>query len=109
MSDQRGRRKPMIVGGLICTIGAVGCALAPSIGLLIVFRVVQGFGGGLAAVVARAVVVDVAKGDQLARVMSIMMALGGLCLWSPPSSAVRCSPSAEHGEPFSGSWSGSGC
>src|SRR3954471_358318 len=23
-SDQRGRRKPMIVGGLICTLGAVG-------------------------------------------------------------------------------------
>ena len=66
----------MIVGGLICTLGAVGCALAPSIGLLIVFRVVQGFGGGLAAVVARTVVVDVAKGDLLAKVMSIMMALG---------------------------------
>jgi MFS transporter, DHA1 family, multidrug resistance protein len=78
LSDQRGRRKPMIVGGLICTLGAVGCALAPSIGLLIVFRVVQGFGGGFAAVVARAVVVDVAKGDVLAKVMSIMMALGGL-------------------------------
>jgi MFS transporter, DHA1 family, multidrug resistance protein len=78
LSDQRGRRIPMIVGGLICTLGAVGCALAPSIGLLIVFRVVQGFGGGVAAVVARAVVVDVAKGDLLAKVMSIMMALGGL-------------------------------
>ena len=77
-SDQRGRRTPMIIGGLICTLGAVGCALAPSIWVLIVFRIVQGFGGGLAAVVARAVVVDVAKGDQLARVMSIMMALGGL-------------------------------
>ena len=78
LSDQRGRRIPMIVGGLICTLGAIGCALAPSIWVLIVFRVVQGFGGGLAAVVARAVVVDVAKGDLLARVMSIMMALGGL-------------------------------
>jgi MFS transporter, DHA1 family, multidrug resistance protein len=78
LSDQRGRRMPMIVGGLICTLGAVGCALAPSIWLLIAFRVVQGFGGGFAAVVARAVVVDVAKGDLLAKVMSIMMALGGL-------------------------------
>ena len=37
LSDQRGRRKPMIAGGLICTLGAVGCALAPSIGLLIMF------------------------------------------------------------------------
>jgi MFS family permease len=43
----------MIAGGLICTLGAVGCALTPSIGLLIVFRVVQGFGGGVAAVVAQ--------------------------------------------------------
>ena len=78
LSDQRGRRMPMIVGGLLCTAGAIGCALAPSIWFLIACRVIQGFGGGLAAVVARAVVVDVAKGDLLARVMSIMMALGGL-------------------------------
>jgi MFS transporter, DHA1 family, multidrug resistance protein len=96
-SDQRGRRMPMIVGGLLCTLGAVGCALAPSIWFLVVFRVVQGFGGGLAAVVARAVVVDVAKGDQLVRVMSILMALGGWRRWSPGCSAVRCSPSAEPG------------
>ena len=78
LSDQHGRRRPMIVGGLLCTVGALGCAFAPSIWFLIVFRVIQGFGGGLAAVVARAVVVDVAKGDLLAKVMSIMMALGGL-------------------------------
>lgn len=78
LSDQRGRRLPIIAGGLICTLGALGCALTPSIGWLIAFRVVQGFGGGMAAVVARAVVVDVARGDQLARVLSIMMALGGL-------------------------------
>ena len=51
-SDQRGRRMPMIIGGLICTLGAVGCARAVHLGL-IVFRIVQGFGGGLAAVVAR--------------------------------------------------------
>lgn len=77
-SDQRGRRLPLIAGGLVCTLGAIGCALAPSIGWLIAFRVVQGFGGGVSAVVARAVIVDVARGDVLARVMSLMMALGGL-------------------------------
>ena len=68
----------MIIGGLICTIGAVACALSPSIGVLIIARVVQGFGGGMASVVARAVIVDLAQGDRLARVMSIMMAIGGL-------------------------------
>jgi DHA1 family bicyclomycin/chloramphenicol resistance-like MFS transporter len=77
-SDQRGRRLPLLIGGVVCTIGAVGCALAPGIGWLVAARVVQGFGGGVAAAVARAVIVDVAHGDLLAKVMSILQALGGL-------------------------------
>jgi DHA1 family bicyclomycin/chloramphenicol resistance-like MFS transporter len=77
-SDQRGRRRPLLIGGLVCTIGAVGCALAPGIGWLVAARVVQGFGGGVAAAVARAVIVDVAHGNLLAKVMSILQALGGL-------------------------------
>lgn len=88
--DRHGRRRPMLIGGLLCTLGAVGCALAPSIGFLIVFRVLQGFGGGVASVVARAVVVDVAHGDALAKVMSIMMALGGLAPWWRRWWAVPC-------------------
>ena len=50
---------------------------------------------------------DVAKGDLLAKVMSIMMAVGGLAPMVAPVLAGRCSPSAEPGEPFFGSWSGS--
>ena len=77
-SDQRGRRMPLIVGGMVCLLGAVGCALAPSIWFLVAARVVQGVGGGIAAAVARAVIVDVAHGDQLAKLMSVLQALGGL-------------------------------
>ena len=109
LSDQPGRRVPMIVGGLLCTVGAVGCVFAPSIWVLVVFRVVQGFGGGLAAVVARAVVVDVAKGDLLAKVMSIMMALGGLAPMVAPVLGGRCLRWAGPGGPCSGSWSASAC
>jgi DHA1 family bicyclomycin/chloramphenicol resistance-like MFS transporter len=109
LSDQRGRRMPMIVGGLICTLGAVGCALARSIWVLIVFRIVQGFGGGLAAVVARAVVVDVAKGDQLARVMTILMALGGLApMIAPVFGGVVLTLGGTWRTVF-GAWSASGC
>jgi MFS transporter, DHA1 family, multidrug resistance protein len=53
----------MILGGLNCTLRAVGCALAPSIGLLVVFRTIQGIGGGPASVVGRAVIVDTARGE----------------------------------------------
>ena len=78
LSDRFGRRTPLIIGGVICTLGAIGCALAPSIGVLITMRLVQGVGGGIAATISRAVVIDVARGDLMARVMSILMALGGL-------------------------------
>lgn len=77
LSDQLGRRRPILVGGLVCTLGAVGCAVAPSIGWLIVARFFQGLGGGAAAVVARAQVVDLAVGDRLAKVMTLIMAIGG--------------------------------
>lgn len=59
VSDQVGRRVPLVTGGLVCTLGAIGCALAPLIQALIAFRVLQGFGGGAAAAVARAVVMYV--------------------------------------------------
>ena len=77
-SDQRGRRRPIIVGALVCALGAIACALAPSIWFLVAARVAQGFGGGVAAAVARAVLVDVAAGDVLARIMSVLQAVGGL-------------------------------
>ena len=77
-SDQRGRRVPLMLGSLICLLGAVGCAIAPSIGVLIACRVLEGVGGGVAGVVGRAVVVDLATGARLAKVMSIVTGFSGL-------------------------------
>lgn len=77
-SDSRGRRTPIIVGGIICALGAIACSVSPTIWVLIAARVVQGVGGGIAAATARAVIVDVARGPQLAKVMSVMQAIGGL-------------------------------
>lgn len=78
VSDQRGRRGPILVGALVSMAGSLLCMVAPSIPLLIVGRLLQGLGGGAAAAVARAVVVDLAHGDVLARTMSLMMAITGL-------------------------------
>ena len=77
-SDQYGRRIPMIIGGLACTAGGLICAVAPSIWVLFAGRIIQGLGGGAAAAIGRAVLVDVAKGDALAKAMSLLMALQGL-------------------------------
>ncbi|MCD2171764.1 multidrug effflux MFS transporter [Rhizobium sp. C4] len=73
VSDMYGRRPPLIAGMTIYMIGAIGCALAPSVHALIAFRFIQGLGAGAGAVIARAVVRDLHTGPEAARLMSLLM------------------------------------
>ena len=52
VSDGVGRRHPLVIGSLLFFLFSVGCALTPSIGLLIAFRLLQGIAGGTTVVVA---------------------------------------------------------
>jgi DHA2 family methylenomycin A resistance protein-like MFS transporter len=47
MSDMFGRRRLLLIGLTIFIIGSLGCALAPSVGLLIGARAVQGIGSSI--------------------------------------------------------------
>ena len=78
VSDQRGRRRPLVAAVVVMTIASVVCAVAPSIGVLMVARFVQGFAGGWAMVIGRAVMVDLATGAQLVRVLNLIAAVGGI-------------------------------
>jgi DHA1 family bicyclomycin/chloramphenicol resistance-like MFS transporter len=78
VSDQRGRRLPLVAGVLVMTIASVVCAVAPSIAMLATARFVQGFAGGWAMVIGRAVIVDLATGAQLVRVLNVIAAVGGI-------------------------------
>ena len=60
------------------TAASVLCAVAPSITVMMIARFVQGFAGGWAMVIGRAVIVDVASGAQLVRVLNVIAAVGGL-------------------------------
>lgn len=63
LSDDRGRR-PVLLSGLACfTLAGAGCALSLSGGMLIICRLIQGFGAGVCAVVAFAMVQDLFEGD----------------------------------------------
>ena len=77
-SDQRGRRLPLVAGTVLVVVASVLCATAPSIGVLMAARLLQGFGGGWAMVIARAVIVDRAHGAQLVRVLNVVMGIGGI-------------------------------
>ncbi|MCG3266456.1 multidrug effflux MFS transporter [Yoonia sp. I 8.24] len=72
-ADQVGRKRPLYVGVGIFILGAVGCALAPSIGWLIAARALQGLGGAVLMVVPRAIVRDMHTGTQATRLMAMIM------------------------------------
>lgn len=72
LSDIYGRKAPLY-GGLACFIaGAIGCALAPNVGWLIAFRVVQGIGAAM-GVIPRAIIRDLHTGPEAAKLMSLVM------------------------------------
>jgi MFS transporter, DHA1 family, multidrug resistance protein len=77
-SDAAGRRRPLLLGLLAYALTSLFCALAPSIGILIGLRLLQGLGGAAGIVIARATVRDLYGGLDLARFMAWMMAVNGL-------------------------------
>lgn len=72
-SDLFGRKAPLLFGLVLFTLASVGCALAPDIHTLVVFRFMQGLGAGAAMTIPRAVVRDVHTGNDAARLMSLLM------------------------------------
>ncbi|WP_424810317.1 multidrug effflux MFS transporter [Rhodococcus sp. 27YEA15] len=78
ISDGIGRRKMMVVAAVIMTLSSVACAIAPSIGFLVAARLVQGLSGGSAIVLARACISDRARGDNAAKLFSLMMIIGSI-------------------------------
>lgn len=57
ISDQIGRRRPIIAGGIIALVGSMICVFTPNIWVLLFGRVFQGLGGGIASSVGRAFLV----------------------------------------------------
>jgi MFS transporter, DHA1 family, multidrug resistance protein len=78
LSDGLGRRRLLLAATVVTTIAAMVCALAPSVQTLIAARLFQGLSGGAAIVLARACIADRARGDNAARLFSIMMIIGGV-------------------------------
>jgi DHA1 family bicyclomycin/chloramphenicol resistance-like MFS transporter len=71
-SDMLGRKKPLYFGLVVFAVGSVGCALAPDIQTLVVWRFVQGLGACAGMVVPRAVVRDLHTGAEAARLMALL-------------------------------------
>ena len=62
LADRYGRKPAMLAGLGLFTLCALGCALAPSIGALLAFRLLQGVGAGTVGILPRAIIRDLFEG-----------------------------------------------
>ena len=92
LSDVIGRRPAMMIGLAVYGVGTVVAIFAPSFGLLLAGRAVQGMGAAAIRVLVVAIVRDRYSGREMARVMSLILmvfiivpvfapAIGSLFLW----------------------------
>jgi DHA1 family bicyclomycin/chloramphenicol resistance-like MFS transporter len=85
LSDAVGRRRPLVVGVSAHGLASLVCALAPTIAVLSVVRVFQGFAGAAISVVAMAIVRDLFDGLAMAKLMSRLMLVIGVAPILAPS------------------------
>lgn len=85
ITDRFGRKKPLYIGLIIYTLASIGCGIASNIDQLIAFRLLQALGGCAGMVVSRAVVRDLFKPHESAKVFSMLMLVMGIAPIIAPS------------------------
>lgn len=78
LSDQIGRKKPLLIGIAVFLVGTIGCLYSYSITQFLVFRLVQSIGICAAYILWQPMIVDLFKGEDVQKYFSMIMALGGL-------------------------------
>jgi MFS transporter, DHA1 family, multidrug resistance protein len=78
LADALGRKPVMIVGGIVYLLASIGCALAPSLWVLLLFRALQGMSAGAGQIVSRAVVRDLFADAEAQRIMAQIAMIFGL-------------------------------
>ncbi len=71
--ERFGQRRMWLVSLGAFLVGSLLCGLAPSLGVLVASRALQGLGGGMLIPLARIIVVRAAGRDRIGRLMSVVM------------------------------------
>ncbi|TDZ98504.1 multidrug effflux MFS transporter [Mycobacteroides salmoniphilum] len=77
-SDRIGRRVPLLVALAALAVASAVCAWSPTITVMMAARLVQGFSGGWAMVIARSIVVDLTRGAALVRAINVVAGASGV-------------------------------
>ncbi len=80
-ADRVGRKRTFMLGLVVFSIGSLACALAPSLGLLVVFRIVQAIGGSMLNPVAMSIIRNVFEDPrERAQAIGVWGAMFGLSI-----------------------------
>lgn len=72
ISDALGRRRMILAGNALFTIGSLMCVAAPSISLLYAGRALQGMSAGAGVIIGRAMVRDIFHGADAQKIMALV-------------------------------------
>uniref|UniRef100_UPI003F657F47 multidrug effflux MFS transporter n=1 Tax=Castellaniella ginsengisoli TaxID=546114 RepID=UPI003F657F47 len=78
LTDRYGRKPPLLLGLALFSLASIACALSSDIDHLILWRVVQAFGGAAGMVVPRAVIRDHLDTREAAQALSLLMLVMGV-------------------------------
>lgn len=84
LGDRFGQKNVFMLGMLVFTAASLGCGLAPSIGVLIIARTVQGVGGALMTPQTQAVIVRIFPRERRGAPMGLWGSVSGVALLVGP-------------------------
>ena len=73
ISDRFGRRRPLLIGAMLCAITGPVAAFAPNLQVLVGARFIQGLSGAAGIVIGRAVISDLARGREAVRAFNLLV------------------------------------
>ena len=85
MSDRVGRMRPLVGALVLYSAATVGCALAPTIELLIGLRAVQGVGAAASSVIILAIVRDSREGSAMVTLLARLQIVNGVFVVTAPA------------------------
>ncbi|MCD4840155.1 MULTISPECIES: MDR family MFS transporter [Neobacillus] len=85
LSDLFGRKPILTIGILIFLIGSLLCGLATSMKMLVIFRLIQGFGAGAVMPIATTIVGDIYTAEERAKIQGYLSSVWGISAITGPA------------------------
>lgn len=85
LSDLFGRKPILTIGIIFFLIGSILCGFASSMKMLIVFRLIQGFGAGAVTPIATTIIGDIYSTEERAKIQGYLSSVWGISAITGPA------------------------